>query len=77
MINASCKWLKIFLVSKVRKIGFLIALIFGIHVKFLDLLFLNKFTAVFLTLLSPSPTTLLSLVLKTFEAKFDNSIIFK
>ena len=70
--------LKTFLALEVKKIGFSIALIFGICIKFLDLLFLDKFTIVLLTLLLLLPlTTLLSLSLNIFKANsLDNLDIF-
>ena len=78
MINASCEWFKVFLALGVRKVGFLIALIFSIYIKFLNLLFLNlldKFTTILLTLLSISKT-LLFLSLNAFEVESDNLIVF-
>ena len=54
LINASRKWLKIFLILRIRKISFSIAPIFGICIKFLDLLFfdwLNEFITISLVLL--------------------------
>ena len=61
---------------EIRKIDFFVTLIFGIYIKFLDLLFLDKFTTVSLTLLLSLLTTLLLLILNTFKAKFDNPVIF-
>ena len=68
-------WLKAFLVLEVTKFDFFVVLIFSIYVKFLDLIFLNKFTIFTSTLLSTS-TTLLSLALNAFRAKPDNLISF-
>ena len=62
--------------SEVRKINFPIALIFGTHIKFLDLLFIDILTIVLLALLLLSPTTLLSLAINSFGAKFNNLINF-
>ena len=76
MINASCKWLKAFLALEVRKLDSLIAPIFGIHVKFLDLLFLDEFTIVLLALL-PTSTISLSLALNVFGANSsDDPVVF-
>ena len=55
---------------KVKKIGFFVASIFSIYVKFLDLLFLNKFKTVSLALPSSPLTILLSLALNTLRANF-------
>ena len=62
--------------SKVKKIGFSIALIFSTYVDFLDLLFLDKFITVLLVLLLLSLITLLLSVLNTFETKYNNLIFF-
>ena len=56
--------------------GFCIASIFGTCIKFLDLLFLDKFTTVLLALLLSLSTTSFSLVLNVFKAKCDDLIIF-
>ena len=67
-----------FLILRVRKLSSLVALIFGIYIKFRDLSFLdllNKFTTILLALLSTS-TILLSLALNVFKAKSDNLIVF-
>ena len=61
---------------RIRKLSFPVALIFGIHVDFLDLLFLAKFTTVILVLTPPLPTTLLLSVFNAFKAKFDNLVVF-
>ena len=61
--------------SGVRKLGFLVVLIFGIYVKFLDFLFLDKFTTIPLFLL-PTSTILLSSTLNAFVAKFDDPVVF-
>ena len=62
--------------SKVRKIDFFVAPIFGICIEFLDLLFLNKLTIVSLVL-PPSPLTILSLLaLNIFGIDFNNPVIF-
>ena len=76
MINTCFKWFKVFLLLEVRKVNFLIAPIFGIHIKFRDLLFLNEFTIVLLSLLPLRSTTLLLLILNTFSIKFDNLVVF-
>ena len=82
MINTGLKWLKIFLVSKFRKIDFPIARIFCARVKFSDFLFfdfldLDKFLTVSLVLLPPSQITLFSSVLNTFKANIsDNLVVF-
>ena len=56
----------------VKKIGFFIALIFNIYIKFLD-----EFKTVLLTLLLPSPTTLLLSLLNAFRANIsDNAFVF-
>ena len=57
------------------KLDSLIALIFGIYVKFLDFLFLVEFMTILLALLSTS-TILLSLAINTFNLKFGNLIVF-
>ena len=75
MINACLKELKAFLALRIKKIDFLIASIFGICIKFLDSLFLHKFTTISLTLLL-TLTTLLSLAVNAFEAKLDDLITF-
>ena len=67
---------KDFLTLRFRKVSSSIILIFSIHVKFLDLLFLDKFMTVSLALLPPLPTISLSSVLNAFEAKFDNPVVF-
>ena len=63
---------------EVEKLGFFIAPIFDIYVKFLDFSFLDKFTTVLLALLPlPLLTNLLLSALNTFGADFsNNSIIF-
>ena len=66
---------KIFLILELKKIGFFIALILNIYMKFLNLLFLDKFKIVLLALLLPLTISLL-LVLNNFGAKFDNLITF-
>lgn len=71
MINAYCKQLKAFLLLKVKKIDYLVALI---YMKFLDFLNLNKFLNILLTLLLL--TTLLSSTLSAFGIKFDNVVVF-
>ena len=55
--------------------GSFIALIIAIYIKFLDLLFLNKFITILLALLLFLSKILLILALNAFEAKFDNPII--
>ena len=60
---------------RVKKIGLLIALIFSIHIEFLNLLFLDKFTTVLLALPLLSLTTSLSSTVNTFEVKCDNFVI--
>ena len=64
----------------IKKVDSPIALIFGIYVKFLDLLFFNllkKSTIVSLTLALPLSTIFLLLALNAFKANFsDNPIIF-
>ena len=67
---------KVFLAFEMRKVGCFVALIFGIYVKFLDLLFLNKFTIISLTLLSPLQTILLLSPLNTFETNSDYQSVF-
>ena len=67
MINASLK-----------KLGSLVALIFSIHIEFLNLLFLNlldKFITILLALSETSKTLFLS-VLNIFKAKFDDLVAF-
>ena len=59
----------------VRKLGSLVALIFGILIKFLDFSFFDKFKTVLLTLLQTLTTSLL-LALNAFGAKFDNPVAF-
>ena len=79
LINTSRKWLKAFLASKVRKLDFLVAPIFGICVHFLDFLFLNldESTTISLALPLPPPTTLLLPALNALKANFlDNLIVF-
>ena len=77
MINASCKWLKAFLALGVRKLSFPIAPIFGTRVKFLDFLFLDKFTTVLLALPLPPPTTSLSSDLNVFRANsLNHPVVF-
>ena len=58
--------------SKIRKICSPIASIFAICIKFLDLLFLNKFTTILLALLPPLLIISLSLALNAFRIVFDN-----
>ena len=71
-MNASYKWLKTFLTLGVRKLGSPVAPIFGIRVDFLD-----EFLTVLLALLSPSPTTSLSLILNVLRADFsDDPVVF-
>ena len=60
----------------VKKLGYPITPIFDIYVEFLDLLFLDKFIIVLLTLLPPSSSTSLLLALNIFEADFNDSIVF-
>ena len=60
----------------VRKVSFFIVLIFGIYIKFLDLLFLDKFMFILLALPS-TLTTLLLLALNAFKAKSNNLVAFK
>ena len=60
----------------IRKLGFFVAPIFGIHVDFLDFLFLDKFITVLLALSPLSPTTSLSSALNAFGAKLNNPVIF-
>ena len=62
--------------SRLRKIGFFITLIFDIYIKFLDLLFVDKFTIVLLVLLLSLSTTPFLLALNAFGALFDNPFIF-
>ena len=76
LINTSCKILKIFLASEVKKIDFPIALIFDIYVEFLDLLFFDKFMTISLALALLLPTNLLLSALNVFEIKFDDLIVF-
>ena len=59
----------------VKKLGSPVVSIFGIYVKFLDFLFLDKFTTVSLAL-PPISTTLLSRALNAFKAKSDDLIAF-
>ena len=68
--------MKDFLVLGVRKVDFFVALIFGIYVKFLDFLFLDKFTTVLLAFLPPLSTTLFLSAQNTFKANSDNSVVF-
>ena len=75
MINAYFKWLKTFLALKVKKVDSFIAPIFDIHVNFLDILFLDKFTTILLALQLTS-TILLLLTLNIFKAGSDNLIAF-
>ena len=64
--------MKAFLALRVKKIGSLIAPIFGTNIKFLD-----EFIIILLILLSPPLITLLSLGLNAFKAHFSkDSIIF-
>ena len=56
--------------------NYLVVSIFGIYVKFLDLLFLDKFTTVSLILLLLLLTTSLLLALNAFKVKFDNFVVF-
>ena len=76
MINAYLKWLKVFLVLKIKKVDFFVALIFDKCINFLDLLFLDKFIIVSLALLLLSLTTLLLSALNTFGAKSNDLVIF-
>ena len=75
MINNCFKWLKTFLTSRVKKVVSLIALLFGIYINFLDLLFLDKFTIVLLALPLILKILLLS-ALNAYRAKFDNLVTF-
>ena len=62
---------------EIKKVNSSIILIFGIYVKFLDLLFLDKFKTVLLALLLPWSTTLLLLALNAFGDNFlDDLVIF-
>ena len=71
-MNASRKWLKAFLALGVRKLGSLVAPIFGTRVDFLD-----EFLTVSLALSPPPPTTLSSSALNVFEANsLDDPIVF-
>ena len=75
-MNISRKWLKAFLASGVRKVGSPVAPIFGTRIKFLDFLFLDKFTTVLLALPS-TPTTSLSSTLNVFGAdSSDDPVVF-
>ena len=75
-MNASRKWLKVFLALGVRKLGSSIAPIFGTRVEFLDFSFLDKFTTVLLVLPS-TPTTSLSSALNAFRAdSLDDLVVF-
>ena len=68
--------LKIFLTLGIKKIDFSIALIFDIYVKFLDLLFLDKFTTILLALLLSSKI-LSSLIWNAFGTNFlDGLFVF-
>ena len=60
----------------VRKLGFFVALIFNIHVDFLNLLFLDKFITISLILSPLSLTTLLLLILNAFDADSDDLFMF-
>ena len=72
LINASCKWLKVFLALGVRKLGFPIAIIFGKRVNFLD-----EFLTVSLALSPSLLKTSLSSVLNAFGANsLDDLIVF-
>ena len=76
MLNTGRKWLKAFLALGVRKLDSPVASIFGTRVKFLDLLFLNKFTTILLARL-PTPTTLLLLALNVFRPdSLDDLVVF-
>ena len=75
MINTSRKWLKVFLVLDIKKLGLSVAPIFGIYVKFLNFLFLDKFTTIPLALLSTLITSL-SLALNTFAAESNDPVAF-
>ena len=66
---------KNFLALEVKKLHSFIAPIFGIYVKFLDFLFLDKFTTVLLALLPPLSTILLLLALNTFGANLSNDLV--
>ena len=62
---------------EVRKLGSPIASIFGICIKFLDLLFLDEFTTVLLVLPPPPLTTSLLSALNIFKANFlHNPVVF-
>ena len=76
MTNASYKWLKVFLALGIKKLGSLIASIFGTRIDFLDLLFLDKFTIVSLVFLSLSSTISLLSTLNAFGANSHNLIVF-
>ena len=76
MINASRKWLKVFLALEVKKLDSSIALIFGIRIKFLDFLVLNKFTTVLLAIPLLPLTILLLLPFSVFESKFGDLVLF-
>lgn len=80
MIKAYFKQVKDFLILKVRKISFFIALIFKNHVKILDLLFFNffdldKFSTVLLALTLSLPTNLLLYALNNFGANNQNKLV--
>ena len=59
----------------IRKIYFFIALTFSIYIKYLDLLFWNKFTTILLVL-PLNWTILLSLILNVFKTKLEDLVIF-
>ena len=65
----------IFLVLMVKKLDTSVALIFGTHVKFLDFLFLNKFTIVLLALSLLSLTISFSSALNVFGANSLNNLV--
>ena len=67
--------IKSFLMSRVRKLGFFVAPIFSICIKFLVFLFLDKFTTVSLSLL-PTLINLLLSAVNVFKAKFNNLVTF-
>ena len=61
LLNASYKWVKVFLALGVRKLSSSVAPIFGICINFPD-----KLMTVSLALLQPLPTTSLLLALNAF-----------
>ena len=75
MINTSIKYLKVFLASRFRKIGFFVALIFDTCVKFLDLLLLDKFRTILVALALLLSTILLSSTLNIFRANFSKDLV--